>query len=48
MKDKFNVGLDAINIAPEFGQFETDIYSDIMNDLQKPFLDEFYNICYRS
>ena len=32
MKDRFDLGLDAINIAPEFGQFETDIYLEIIKD----------------
>jgi len=48
MKDRFDLGLDAINIAPEFGQFETDIYLEIIKDLENYFLEEFYNICYRS
>ena len=48
MKARFELGLDAINIAPEFGQFETDVYLEIMRDLQNSFFEEFYNICYRS
>lgn len=48
MKARFDLGLDAINIAPEFGQFETDLYLEIMKDFQKSFFEEFYNICYKS
>tara|TARA_Y100000593_G_C4322760_1_gene344772 strand:+ start:5833 stop:6783 length:951 start_codon:yes stop_codon:yes gene_type:complete len=44
IKDKFDMGLDAINIAPEFGQLETLCYLDYMgNDIQ-----EYYDICYES
>ena len=44
MRDKFNVGLDAINIAPEFGQLETLCYLEHMgDDIQK-----YYDICYKS
>jgi len=44
IKDKFSIGLDSINIAPEFGQLETLCYLDYMdNDIQ-----EYYNICYES
>ena len=36
MKDKFNVGLDSINIAPEFGQLETLCYLEHMgNDIEE-------------
>lgn len=48
IKDRFKLGLDAINIAPEFGQFETDVYLDIIKDLKESFFEEFYRICYES
>ena len=44
MKDKFNVGLDAINIAPEFGQLETLCYLDNIGDD----FEQFYQLCYKS
>tara|TARA_Y100000593_G_scaffold74652_1_gene137502 strand:+ start:1855 stop:2808 length:954 start_codon:yes stop_codon:yes gene_type:complete len=44
MKDKFNVGLDAINIAPEFGQLETLCYIKSMGAN----INELYDICYES
>ncbi len=44
IKDKFNIGLDSINIAPEFGQLETLCYLDEMNDD----IEDYYNICYKS
>ena len=41
---KYDIGLDAINIAPEFGQLETLCYLDnIGNDFE-----EFYQLCYKS
>tara|TARA_R110002096_G_C14639352_1_gene725453 strand:+ start:2327 stop:3283 length:957 start_codon:yes stop_codon:yes gene_type:complete len=40
IKEKFNLGLDAINIAPEFGLIETQSYLDSAIDI-----DKFYNIC---
>jgi hypothetical protein len=44
IKDKFDMGLDSINIAPEFGQLETLCYLDEMgNDIE-----EYYKICYES
>tara|TARA_R110000824_G_scaffold10866_1_gene47520 strand:+ start:19352 stop:20323 length:972 start_codon:yes stop_codon:yes gene_type:complete len=43
-KIRFDLGLDAINIAPEFGQLETLCYLDEMgNDIE-----EYYQICYHS
>ena len=44
IKDKFNLGLDSINIAPEFGQLETLCYLDEMNGD----IEDYYNICYKS
>ena len=45
IKIRFDNGLSAINIAPEFGVFETDILLEYMTDDQK---ETFYNICYKS
>ena len=38
------MGLDSINIAPEFGQLETLCYLEEMGED----IDEYYNICYES
>lgn len=47
IKEKFDMGLDAINIAPEFGVIETQTYIDeIGND--DTILNKFWQICYRS
>ena len=43
-KDRFELGLDSINIAPEFGQLETLCYLEEMGED----IDEYYNICYES
>jgi len=42
IKARFDIGLDAINIAPQFGQIETQCYLDEMNDTEK---ENFYKIC---
>ena len=44
IKDKFSVGLDALNIAPEFGQLETLCYLEHMSDD----IEDYYKICYDS
>lgn len=44
--EKFNLGLDAINIAPEFGLIETQTYLDFITDEQ--FINDFWKICYDS
>jgi hypothetical protein len=44
--EKFNCGLDTINIAPEFGQIETKTYLNELNS-EKMF-NIFFNICYDS
>ena len=44
IKDKFNIGLDALNIAPEFGQLETLCYLEHMGDD----IEDYYQICYDS
>ena len=43
-KVRFDLGLDSINIAPEFGQIETLCYLKEMGED----IDEYYNICYGS
>jgi hypothetical protein len=43
-KVRFDLGLDSINIAPEFGQIETLCYLEEMGED----IDEYYNICYGS
>ena len=43
-KVRFDMGLDSINIAPEFGQLETLCY---LEEMDKD-IDEYYNICYES
>jgi hypothetical protein len=47
IKEKFNLGLDAINIAPEFGLIETQTYLDEIGSDEKMF-DRFWQICYDS
>ena len=43
IKEKFTLGLDSINIAPEFGLIETQTYIDNGIDI-----DKFWKICYDS
>jgi hypothetical protein len=45
--DKFNNGLQSINIAPEFGQIETKV---ILDEIEKneDLFEKFYQICYDS
>ena len=43
-EDRFDLGLDSINIAPEFGQLETLCYLDEMKDD----IEDYYQICYDS
>jgi len=43
-KDRFDLGLDSINIAPEFGQIETKCYLEEMGDD----IEDYYQICYDS
>ena len=45
--EKFDLGLDAINIAPEFGLIETQTYLDEIGSDEKIF-DRFWQICYDS
>ena len=46
MKEKFDLGLDCINIAPEFGLAETLTYLSEIKD--KKIFDRFWQICYDS
>lgn len=43
-KVRFDLGLDSINIAPEYGQLETLCYLEEMGED----IDEYYQICYES
>lgn len=45
--EKFNLGLDSINIAPEFGLIETQTYLDQMQEDSEEF-QNFWQICYDS
>ena len=46
IEEKFDLGLDAINIAPEFGLIETLTYLSEIKD--KKIFDRFWQICYDS
>ena len=46
IKEKFELGLDAINIAPEFGLIETQTYLDNIKDENT--FNKFWEICYKS
>jgi len=48
IKEKFNLGLDSINIAPEFGQIETKTYLDKIKKETPELLGKLYKICYIS
>lgn len=43
-KERFDLGLDSINIAPEFGQIETKCYLDEMGDD----IEDYFKICFDS
>ena len=43
-KLRFDLGLDAVNIAPQFGQLETMCYLEEMGDD----IEDYYQICYES
>jgi NDP-sugar pyrophosphorylase family protein len=43
---KYNCGLECINIAPEFGEIETSIYLKYFKEYD--LFDDFYNICFNS
>lgn len=44
---RFDIGLDAINIAPEYGQLESEFYLDTCRTDLKLF-DSLYEMCYNS
>jgi hypothetical protein len=46
IKEKFELGLDAINIAPEFGLIETQTYLDEIKE--DDILEKYFHICYNS
>ena len=48
IREKFSLGLDAINIAPEFGQLETKIYVEAIKKQKPELLDIFWAICFSS
>ena len=48
IKEKFSLGLDAINIAPEFGQLETKIYIDTIKKQNQDLIEVFWKLCYSS
>lgn len=49
IQEKFNLGLDAINIAPEFGLIETNTYlNNIFENDHMEVFEEFWGICYES
>lgn len=49
IKEKFNLGLDSINIAPEFGLIETLTYiKEIENNWDFSLMDKFWEICFES
>ena len=43
-RNRFDIGLDSINIAPEFGQIETKCYLDEMGDD----IEDYFQICFDS
>jgi len=47
IKIRFQLGLDSINIAPEFGQVESEYYLSVCENNKKLF-DKLYKICYNS
>ncbi len=53
INEKFSLGLDAINIAPEFGVIETKVYLDKIADMKsfdecQILWQEFYQLCLES
>ena len=49
IKEKFNYGLDSINIAPEFGVIETEVILEEIEKLSnKELFNQFYEICLSS
>ena len=48
IKEKFSLGLDSINIAPELGQLETSVYLDLVKKERPDLLFFYWHICYNS
>lgn len=48
IKEKFQLGLDAINIAPEFGQIETILYLQKIKKERPELFGKLHNLCYIS
>ncbi len=48
IKKKMKLGLDSINIAPEFGQIETLLILDKIKKHHPDLFEDFYKICHRS
>lgn len=48
IREKFSLGLDSINIAPEFGQIETKTYLHKIKNEKPELLEAFWQICYDS
>lgn len=48
VKEKFKLGLDCINIAPEFGNIETQFILKKMQETRPELIEEFFNICLES
>tara|TARA_R100000008_G_scaffold372_2_gene328 strand:- start:17454 stop:18449 length:996 start_codon:yes stop_codon:yes gene_type:complete len=49
IKNRFDLGLDAINIAPEFGAIETQcVIEEILNHFDEKSFQKLYSLCYES
>lgn len=48
IKEKFKLGLDSINIAPELGQIETKTYLNFIKEKRIDLLDKYFKMCYTS
>ncbi len=48
IREKFSLGLDSINIAPELGQVETKTYLSLIGKKRQDLLDKYFKICYNS
>lgn len=46
VEKRFELGLDAINIAPEFGQLESQVYVELCQNTK--YLDELFELCHTS
>ena len=48
IKHKFDLGLDCINIAPEFGQIETNAYLETITNNYPHLFEKYWDLCYKS